>query len=92
MNELSGRRRHGPPPTASLSHGLQPPEPSPTSITGTGEGTHHHHILMPDPHLPPALVALRTPGREQGLLPGVKAAWAGAGREYRWVQLVGGQV
>lgn len=56
------------------------------------EQEREHTLLMPDPYLSPALVALGTPRREQGLLPGVKAAWAGAGREYGWVQVVGGQV
>lgn len=40
MNELSGSRRHAPPPAASLSHGPQPPEAPSASTRGTGEGTH----------------------------------------------------
>lgn len=87
MNELSGRRRHAPPATASLSHGLQPPEPPPASRTGTGEGTHPidaRSFPAPCPGGP------EDPREGAGLV--LKAAWAGAGREYRWVQVVGGQV
>lgn len=76
---------------------LQPPQPTAHSPLNhlqppQWEQEREHTSLMPDPYLPPALVALSTSGREQSLLPGVKAAWAEAGRESRWVQVVGGQV
>lgn len=88
MNELSGSRRHGPLPTASLSHGLQPPEPPPASRTGTGEGTNHDHILIQIPTCPedPRHGAGLVPRYEgsvgrsrQGIQVGAAGGWAGVG-------------